>query len=170
MHPTMDPTSYGDPLVHGDMNKVFIGKYCSIANSVMFDGGLQHNTHFVTTYPLWKIGVAENKKGMSRGDIHVGSDVWIGDGAMIMSGVTIGDGAVIGARTVVTRDVLPYTTVVGAPMQWTGTRFSSEQVTRLLKIQWWNWPEEKIRAFGPLMLSENIELFLEKAETDGKDR
>ena len=37
--------------------------------------------------------------------IDIGSDVWVGGGAMILAGVTIGSRAVIGAGSVVTRDV-----------------------------------------------------------------
>ena len=37
--------------------------------------------------------------------IHIGSDVWVGGGAIILPGVRIGSRAVIGAGSVVTRDV-----------------------------------------------------------------
>ena len=37
--------------------------------------------------------------------VTIGSDVWVGGGAIICPGVTIGDGAVIGAGSVVTRDI-----------------------------------------------------------------
>jgi maltose O-acetyltransferase len=37
--------------------------------------------------------------------VDIGSDVWIGGGAIVLPGVRIGDGAVIGAGSVVTRDV-----------------------------------------------------------------
>lgn len=47
--------------------------------------------------------------------VTIGSDVWIGGGAIIVPGVTIGDGAVIGAGSVVTRDVAAGATVVGNP-------------------------------------------------------
>ena len=47
--------------------------------------------------------------------MRIGSDVWIGGGAIILPGVTIGDGAVIGAGSVVTRDVAPGVTVTGNP-------------------------------------------------------
>ena len=47
--------------------------------------------------------------------IHIGANVWIGGGALILPGVTIGDDAVIGAGAVVTRDVAPGVTVVGNP-------------------------------------------------------
>lgn len=47
--------------------------------------------------------------------VTIGRDVWIGGGAILLAGVTIGDGAIVGAGSVVTRDVLPGTTVVGNP-------------------------------------------------------
>jgi maltose O-acetyltransferase len=47
--------------------------------------------------------------------VRIGSDVWIGGGAIILPGTTIGDGAVIGAGSVVTRDVAAGQTVTGNP-------------------------------------------------------
>ena len=47
--------------------------------------------------------------------IHIGSNVWIGSGAIILGGVTIGDHAVIGAGAVVTKDVPARTVAVGNP-------------------------------------------------------
>jgi maltose O-acetyltransferase len=47
--------------------------------------------------------------------VRIGSDVWIGGGAIILPGVTVGDGAVIGAGSVVTRDVKAGQTVTGNP-------------------------------------------------------
>ena len=37
--------------------------------------------------------------------IEIGSDVWVGGGAIILPGVKIGSRAVIGAGSVVTRDI-----------------------------------------------------------------
>lgn len=152
----MGEHSYGDPIVHGTMNNITVGKFCSIANTVEFDGGVQHNTRFVTTYPLWRIGAPENKQGMCKGDIVVGNDVWIGDGAMIMSGVTIGDGAVVGARAVVTEDVSPYAIVGGVPATFKKWRFPELCIEALLKIRWWDWDEAKIMEKSHWLLSENI--------------
>ncbi|MBA4032401.1 MAG: maltose acetyltransferase, partial [Planctomyces sp.] len=39
--------------------------------------------------------------------VEIGTDVWVGGGAIICPGVTIGSGAVIGAGSVVTRDIPP---------------------------------------------------------------
>ena len=47
--------------------------------------------------------------------VRIGSDVWIGGGAIILPGVTIGDGALIGAGSVVTGDVQAGVTVTGNP-------------------------------------------------------
>jgi maltose O-acetyltransferase len=47
--------------------------------------------------------------------VRIGSEVWIGGGAILLPGVTIGDGAEIGAGSVVTRDVPPGVTVAGNP-------------------------------------------------------
>lgn len=55
-----------------------------------------------------------------NGRVKVGDHVYIGTGAIIKNGtsdkfLTIGEGAIIGAGAVVTKDVLPYTTVIGNP-------------------------------------------------------
>ena len=47
--------------------------------------------------------------------VRIGSDVWIGGGAILLPGITIGDGAVIGAGSVVTRHVAAAVTVAGNP-------------------------------------------------------
>lgn len=50
-----------------------------------------------------------------RGKITVGSDAWIGAGAIILPDVTIGEGAIVGAGAVVTKDVPPHAVVAGVP-------------------------------------------------------
>lgn len=47
--------------------------------------------------------------------VEIGSDVWIGGGAIICPGVTIGEGSTIGAGSVVTRDVPPRVVAAGNP-------------------------------------------------------
>jgi maltose O-acetyltransferase len=49
---------------------------------------------------------AEQRRGKESGrPVQIGSDVWVGGGAIILPGVHIGDRCVIGAGSVVTRDI-----------------------------------------------------------------
>ena len=50
-----------------------------------------------------------------KGSITLENDCWIGAGVIILPNITIGERAIVGAGAVVTRDVLPDTTVVGVP-------------------------------------------------------
>jgi acetyltransferase-like isoleucine patch superfamily enzyme len=82
----------------------------------------------------------------------IGHDVWIGHAAIIMPGVTIEAGAVVGAGAVVTKDVAPYTIVVGVPARPIRRRFDDETVARLLEIAWWDWDRATLEArFGDLL-------------------
>lgn len=80
----------------------------------------------------------------SRGNTVIGNDVWIGREAVVMPDVTIGDGTIIAARAVVVSDVTPYTTVGGNPARPLRKRYSDEDIDRLLRLAWWNWPVDVI--------------------------
>jgi len=47
--------------------------------------------------------------------VTIGTQVWIGGGAIILPGVNVGDKATVGAGAVVTKDVAAEATVVGNP-------------------------------------------------------
>ena len=47
--------------------------------------------------------------------VHIGSNCWIGAGAIILPGVTIGDNTIIGAGSIVTSDIPPDVIAVGNP-------------------------------------------------------
>ncbi len=47
--------------------------------------------------------------------IHIGRNVWIGAGAVILPGVTIGDNSVIGAGSIVTKDIPANAVAYGNP-------------------------------------------------------
>jgi acetyltransferase-like isoleucine patch superfamily enzyme len=49
--------------------------------------------------------------------VKVGDNVWLGFDVVVLPGVTIGEGAVVGARSVVDRDIPPFTVVAGNPAQ-----------------------------------------------------
>ena len=160
--------TYGSPDVrnYDGKTKLTIGKYCSFAAQVAILMGGEHRMDMVTTYPFPEIaehwpetGAISGMTG-SKGDIIIGNDVWVGYGAIILSGVTIGDGAAIGAGAVVTRDVEPYAIMGGNPAKIIRMRFDRLTVTRLLKLAWWDWPEEKVRKNIQLICSPDIEALL----------
>ena len=56
------------------------------------------------------------RRGMQyNAPVHIGSNCWIGAGAIILPGVTIGDNTVIGAGSVVTKDIPANVVAVGNP-------------------------------------------------------
>jgi acetyltransferase-like isoleucine patch superfamily enzyme len=61
--------------------------------------------------------LAEGKKHAA---IQIEDDVWIGFNSILLKGVRIGRGAVIGAGAVITKNVDPYTVVVGNPQRVVG--------------------------------------------------
>ncbi|MDO4356840.1 MAG: CatB-related O-acetyltransferase [Clostridia bacterium] len=151
-----DPADFekNNVLYHYPVNRdrLVIGKFCSIACGARFlFNSANHALGSLSTYPFpifyeeWGLDRSHVTEAWdNRGDIIVGSDVWIGYEAVILSGVTIGDGAIIGARAVVTKDVPPYTIVGGAPARAIRRRFSEDTIAALLDIRWWDWPRERI--------------------------
>lgn len=159
--------TYGRPDIrfYGEGSTLKIGNYCSIAGDVTILLGGEHHLDWVSSYPfsVYAEG-AQDLPGypLTKGDVVIGSDVWIGYGALILSGVKIGDGAVIAARSLVNKNVEPYSIVGGVPAKHLRYRFPEETIKKLLEIQWWNWSEEKIRAARHLLQSPNIEEFIAK--------
>lgn len=90
--------------------------------------------------------------------INIGNDVWLGANTVILPKVTIGDGAKIAAGVVVNRDGEPYSIVGGVPAKLIKYRFSEDRIDKLMKIKWWEWPNEKI--FSNLKQFNDIDEFL----------
>ena len=86
-------------------SKVTIGHFCAISDNVKFVINNDHPIDYISTYPF-KTRVLNGKpESISKGDIVVQDDVWIGLNAIIMSGVKIGQGAIVAAGAVVTNDL-----------------------------------------------------------------
>jgi len=145
----------------GVMNNVIVGKYCSIAEGLVIDGGFTHNVEFVSTYPFNSFDGIGEHVATCKGDIVIGNDVWIGEGVMIMGGVTIGHGSIIGARAIITKSIEPYSIVVGTD-RFIRKRFTSEQIEKLLVIKWWDKCATDILRMAELLSSKNIDTFIEK--------
>lgn len=155
--------------VNGD--KLKIGKFCSIACGAKFlFTSANHTMRSLSTYPFpiffeeWGLDAKDIRSAWdNKGDIMIGSDVWIGYEAVILSGVTVGDGAIIGTRAVVTKDVPPYTVVGGVPAKPIRRRFDDAAIEKLQALRWWDWDEEKIKQNIPAIQSGDIAA-LERAE------
>ena len=76
-----------------DVCRVQIGDFTAIGSGV----------HILT--PLHPLDAELRRKQEYGSPVTIGSDVWIGSGALVLPGVTIGSRAVIGAGSVVTRDI-----------------------------------------------------------------
>jgi maltose O-acetyltransferase len=61
------------------------------------------------------INAALRRKQEFGKPVEIGTDVWVGGGAIILPGVQIGSGAVIGAGSVVTRDIPERVFAAGNP-------------------------------------------------------
>lgn len=142
-------------------DRLEIGKFCSIAADASFvlNGG-NHFADRLSSYPFPIFGCwGEPDPGPwpNKGGITIGHDVWIGWDAVIMPGVSIGHGAIIAAKSVVTRDVAPYTIVGGNPGQVIRKRLPEADIERLLALGWWDWPLEAIRAASDALMKADID-------------
>ena len=163
--------TYGIPDIHfpNDNAKLEIGKFCSIGSNVNIYLGGNHRTDWVTTYPFGHIHQNKfnnfNGEGhpSTRGDVIIGNEVWIGNDVTIMSGVTIGDGVVIANNSHVVKNIEPYSLVGGNPAKLLKYRFTFEQIEKLLEIKWWDWDEDRINKFTPLLCNSNIDEFIKSA-------
>jgi acetyltransferase-like isoleucine patch superfamily enzyme len=128
-----------------------IGKFCSIGSNVKIVLGF-HPIDRISTHPAFYSNNKSFKTFADKSyfeeyqDVHIGNDVWVGQGALILGGVKIGDGAVIAANAVVTKDVSEYSVVGGIPARIIKKRFDTATITLLQESQWWNKSEKWLAA------------------------
>ena len=152
-----------------------IGKFCSIAamtrinpgNHPMHRATQAHFTYRASAYFPGESDDAEFFAWRRSHHIHIGHDVWIGHGAIVLPGRNIGTGAVIAASAIVTKDVPAYTIVAGNPARPVKRRFPEEIADRLAALAWWNWDHETLRHALPDFRKLAIEDFLGKYEAAG---
>ncbi len=148
-----------------EVYKASIGSFTSIANQVVI-GGARHPMEWVGMSPVFYKGRDSVRKKFSEyslphlADTNIGSDVWIGHSAIVLTGVSIGNGAVVGAGAVVTKDVPPYAIVAGNPARIIKYRFSEELIVRLEKTKWWSLDDEIIKKISDEI--RDPEIFLKK--------
>lgn len=160
---------YGTYIIgeNGYINNCKIGRFCSIASNCHIGLG-SHPLNTVSTSPLFydiyaplpinflpqNVSVKKAPIDNINKRIFIGNDVWLGYNVCIKEGITIGDGAVIGAKSLVTKDIPPYSVAVGSPAKVIKYRFSEEQIKKLLDIKWWDkdieWINKNIPFFSDI--------------------
>jgi len=89
-----------------DVRDIRIGAHCQIAPRVQI---------LTATHPT---DPELRRAGWESGEeVHIGDNVWLGAGAIVLPGVTIGDNSVVGAGSVVNRDLPANCVAVGSPAQ-----------------------------------------------------
>lgn len=147
------------------ISKTKIGSFCSLASHITI-GLANHPLNFVSTYPGFYtdktsggyfFGTHHNFNEYES--VNIGSDVWIGERAILLQGINIGHGAVVATGAVVTKDVEPYAIVGGVPAKIIKYRFNELQREKLLKSKWWNKDFKTLIEYSKFM--NNVELFIE---------
>lgn len=87
-----------------DDTEIFVG------NNVMFAPNVVIAT---ATHPINP--ELRRKQAQYNLPIHIGNNVWIGAGAIVLPGVKIGDDSIVGAGSVVTKDIPSNVVAVGNP-------------------------------------------------------
>ena len=144
-------------------DKLIIGRFCQIAVGVEFMmNDANHQMSAVSTFPFytlegWEAEAPAPDDMPYKGDTVIGTDVWIGQNAVILPGVRIGNGAIIGASSVVGSDVASYTIVAGNPARPIRRRFDDELIDLMEKFKWWDKDIEEINRLIPLLTSSYLE-------------
>jgi len=165
--------TYGNIVAFNDSYErtLRIGNYCSIANNVAFLVARDHRISTVSSYPFKQMmNYAQDSDyydAISKGDIVVDDDVWIGYNATILSGVHIAQGAIIAAGAVVTGDVPPYAIVGGVPARVIKYRFEKPVIDYLLTLDYGELTREMVtknidalyQPIDQMQLEDVIELY-----------
>ncbi len=153
-----------------DLANVTIGKFANIASYVRI-GATDHPLHTASLHHFlyrssdyWDDAEHDADWFMMRRArrASIGHDTWLGHGAMIKPDVSVGTGAVVGAGAVVTKDVEPYTIVVGNPARVLRLRQPKDIADRLIALAWWDWDHDTLRETLVDFRSLKAEAFLEK--------
>ena len=144
-------------------DKLIIGKFCAISKDVKFImNWANHKMSWFSTYPFqifnswWKKVTPKKSEFPYKWNTVIENDVWIWYGSTIMPWVKIGSWSIIATKSVVTKDVAPYSIVGGNPAKLIRLRFDKKIISSLLNISWWDWSAEKITKNLESIVGNNI--------------
>jgi acetyltransferase-like isoleucine patch superfamily enzyme len=127
-----------------------IGRYCSFSNSSRVINR-NHSMESLSFSPYLydrRLGRVDAVYVPIKNCV-IEDDVWVGHNAIILpSATSIGRGSAIGAGAVVTRNVPPYSVVVGNPGRIIKRRFDVETIEYLEALKWWEWDAEVLTKFA----------------------
>lgn len=143
-----------------------IGSFCSIGEDVKFLLAGEHNYKNISTYPFKRRFLNQDNESISKGNIVIEDDVWIGYNSIILSGVHIGRGAVIGAGSIVSKNIPPYAIFAGNKV--IKYRFNDKVIDKLMKINFDKLDSKNIKKNINLFYTScdetNIDNLIEKIE------
>ena len=94
------------------INKLFVQFCLRIYNKVLRYRAIMQRSQFASCGENVRVGT---NCDFIPSHVHIGNNVWLGAGVIVMPGVTIGDNSVIGAGSVVTKDIPSNVVAVGNP-------------------------------------------------------
>lgn len=112
-----------------------IGEHCRIGVALGMNTGELPVCAMVRSRQGWWEKTLQIERPLvseKRSSVVIGSDVWIGDGAILLEGVTVGDGAVIAPQAFVSASVPEGALVCGNPAHISGYRYAKA-------FPWWKY-------------------------------
>jgi len=111
------------PQIHiGDNCKIGEYNHISTCNRITIGDGILTGRFVLITdnsHGILSLQTAElepiNRPLVSKGEIKIGNNVWLGDKVTVLAGVSIGDNVIVGANSVVTKDIPSNSLAVGVP-------------------------------------------------------
>lgn len=155
-----------------------VGNYCTIASRVSI-GAFSHPTDLLTVHEIghrdtsawYGNTIYQSDPGfyfeLRDKKTTIGSDVWIGDNAVVRKGVTIGNGAIVGAGSVVTKDIEPFAIVAGNPAKIIRKRFSPDLIIQIQESKWWDLSMEELQGIPFFDIPTALQKLKEKEATRG---
>ena len=97
---------YGPSNIASDQGGIVIGDDTMIGPNC---------TVLAANYRYDRLDIPIHRQEVVSKGIHIGKDVWVGVGTVVMDGVEIGDGSIISPNSVVTTNISPLAIAQGNP-------------------------------------------------------